>query len=205
MAGEVMTSTRTASIGDESYIQRFTETADSQERASPSIPVAKVGQLTTRTDADTGVLTMVAGHGFATSDKLDVFWTVSGVAGSRRNMTATVATNAVTVDGGSGDNLPDNLTAITAMKPVAVAFTVDGDTAVALAVGSPVAGYIAFFDDAGTPALIVAYQLDAQEGKSWTESSGETNPLAGKIVTLVKFSHGNSVAPQDMRARVLFN
>ncbi len=196
-----MTTTKSVSVGTDSYVQRFIDTGDSKEETAPDIAVAKVGQLTTRTDADTGVVTMVGGHGFATSDKLDIFW----AGGSRRNMTATVAVNAVTLDGGSGTDLPANLTAVTVMKPVEVAFDVDGDDVVGLAVYSPYAGYVAFFDDAGTPALIVAYQLDAGEGKSWSNDSGETNPLAAKIVTLAKFSHGDSANVRTMKAAAVFN
>lgn len=196
-----MTTTKSVSLGSDSYVQRFIDTGDSKEETAPNIPVAKIGSLTGRTDADTGVATMNSGHGFATSDKLDVFW----VGGSRRNMTATVAVNAVTIDGGAGDDLPSTSTALTVMKPVEVPFDVDGDEAVGLAVFSPYAGYVAFFDDAGTPALIVAYQLDAGEGKSWSADSGETNPLAGKIVTLVKFSHGDSANERTMKAAAVFN
>ena len=68
------------------------------------------GVLTTRTDASTGVLTMAADHWFFTGDTLDVFWT----GGSRLGMTATVAASAVTVGGGSGDDLPALSTALTA-------------------------------------------------------------------------------------------
>lgn len=197
---ETMTLQKTGTIDGVSYIERITTEGDSIERASPSIPAAKVGQLTTRTDANTGVLTMVTGHGFATSDKIDVFWT----GGSRRAMDATVATNAVTVDGGSGDDLPANLTAITAMKPVEVVFDLDGDTAVGLSVYSPKAGYVVFVDNVPADIAAATYQLDAGEGKSWIDGDG-TNPLASATITKVKFSHGDSAAARTMVASVVHN
>ncbi len=204
---ETMRATIKGTIGGSSNV--FTQTidveGDSLELASPSIPVAKVGQLTTRTDADTGVLTMVTGHGFSTSDKIDVFWS----GGRRRNMTATVATNAVTVDGGSGDDLPTNLTSITAMKPVVVSVAFDGATAVGVMVSSPVPGFIAFFDNAGTPLVIAnaTYELEATagEGKTWVSGNGVSNPFGSSVVSQVKFSHENSAAAQTMKAAVVFN
>lgn len=67
-------------------------------------------QLTTRTDNDTGVITIVGGNrGLTTSETLNVYWS----GGSRTGMTITNVTGAtVTVDGGSGDNLPNNLTLV---------------------------------------------------------------------------------------------
>jgi hypothetical protein len=204
---ETMRATIKGTIGGSSdtFTQSINVEGDSLEKASPSVPVAKVGQLTTRTDNDTGVLTMAGGHGFATSDKLDVFWS----GGRRRNMTATVSVNAVTVDGGSGDNLPTNLTFITAMKPVEVAISFDGADAVGLMVSSPVPGFIAFYDDAGTPAVITdaTYEFEAAagEGKTWVDGNGITNPFGSSVVTMVKFSHGSSSAAQTMKAAVVFN
>src|SRR5689334_13440236 len=81
--------------------------ADGKVARNPTVPAAvQGGTLTGRTDNDTGIVTMPAGHGFVTSDKVDIYWNVAGVLGSRSGMTATVAGNAVTVDGGQGDNLP---------------------------------------------------------------------------------------------------
>ncbi len=65
------------------------------------------GQLTTRTDADTGVVTVISdsdtGHGITTSSTVDVYWQ----SGQRIGMSVTAVTaKAVTVDGGAGDDLP---------------------------------------------------------------------------------------------------
>lgn len=65
------------------------------------------GQLTTRTDADTGVITVESdsdgGHSITTSSKLDVYFQ----GGQRIGMDVTGVTNkAITVDAGTGDDLP---------------------------------------------------------------------------------------------------
>jgi hypothetical protein len=64
------------------------------------------GSLTTRTDADTGEITMstqIAPHGITTGEIVDVVWS----RGWRLGMTVgTVSGNSVPIDGGEGDDLP---------------------------------------------------------------------------------------------------
>lgn len=62
------------------------------------------GSLTTRTDADTGVITVTDDdHAITNSNTVFVWWS----GGVVRSMTvSSVATNAITVDGGTGDDLP---------------------------------------------------------------------------------------------------
>lgn len=77
------------------------------------------GALTTRTDDDTGVITVVGGNrGLTTSDTVDVYW----AAGSRTGMSITnVAGADITVDGGSGDVLPSGGSAVW-VKPASNVF-----------------------------------------------------------------------------------
>lgn len=172
--------------GSDSFTTTTEVTGEAIERATPTVPGAKTGTLTTRTDNDTGVATMAGGHGFATSDKIDLFW----AGGSRRNMTATVSVNAVTLDGGSGDNLPVVSTAVTAMKPHEVAFSVEGDDLVALAASSPQRGWIVLIDDADAEALV--YEFESNSGQPWAEGNGITNPVAGDTIVSAKFSHAST-------------
>jgi len=72
------------------------------------VTFAVYGILTTRTDANTGVVT-AAGHGLAEGDYADIFW--SGGARDHMSVTA-VSGNAVSVDGGTGDDLPAEDTAV---------------------------------------------------------------------------------------------
>lgn len=182
------------------YEQAATITSDSTELKSASIPAAKSGSVTTRTDDNTGVVTMSAGHGFTTGQKVDVFWT----GGSRRGMDATVATNAVTVDGGSGDALPVVSTAITAMVPTSVPMAFAGDDLDALSVECPLAvsGWVVFKDAGGT--VRASYQIPSgTRAKTWAKDLGITNPLASQTVATVEFSHGATTA-QDMTASIVF-
>jgi hypothetical protein len=74
----------------------------------PFINLGQSAQLTTRTDDNTGVATCLTGHGIETADVVDAYW----LGGFRKGMTATTSTNAVTLDGGSGDVLPVQNTAL---------------------------------------------------------------------------------------------
>lgn len=75
----------------------------------PAMDAQNVGTLTTRTDDDTGVATLTTGHSITTGMVVDVYWS----GGVRFGMDATVSGNDVTIDGGDGDNLPAQSTAIT--------------------------------------------------------------------------------------------
>jgi hypothetical protein len=175
------------------YLARSTSrslaaTGNSAEVASPTLAAAKTGTLTTRTDNDTGTLTMTAGHGITTGQTLDVYW----AGGQRRGMTVgTVATNSVPIDGGAGDNLPANTTAITAMVPTSVPFLVTGDAVVGLLVTCPAKAAVRW-RTVDPNIIAVATVSDAGAGYSWASGSGVTNPLAGESVATVLVSHGDT-------------
>lgn len=183
-------------VDDESSSKTISTTGASLERTTLTIPAAKTGTLTTRTDSDTGVATMTAGHGFSTSDKLDVFW----AGGSRRAMTATVAVNAVTIDGGSGDALPVTTTALTVMKPVSTAVDLNGDNVVAITVYGARGGYVAYKDSGGSDLKVYGPLDNPGGGDGFV--TGDTNPLAEATVASVTFSHGYSSGSAEMRSRV---
>jgi len=69
------------------------------------------GQLATRTDNDTGIITMVGGNrGITDSETVDVYWST----GSRTGMTITLVAGAdISIDGGAGDNLPSQFAPLT--------------------------------------------------------------------------------------------
>jgi len=73
-----------------------------------------VGTLTTRTDDDTGQLTLDANHGLEEGDTINLSWLDEPVStGERTSMTVTsVDGAAVDVDGGAGDALPAQDTAV---------------------------------------------------------------------------------------------
>ena len=150
---------------------------------------AKVGSLTTRTDDNTGVATMVAGHGFITGNVVDVFWS----GGMRYGMTATVATNAVTVDGGAGDALPIATTALTVSKPLtldSITFVPEDLWMIAAATRGKCS--IRFL---ATAAVVVNFTLGAEEAYCWAAGQGIVNPLISDPqadITSVVISNGSA-------------
>jgi len=92
----------------------------------PAVPAANTGTLSTRTDDNTGVATLVAGHTITTGAVVDVYWS----GGVHYGMTAVVAANDVTIDLGAGDNLPIATTAITVVEQTEInPLNLDGDNA----------------------------------------------------------------------------
>lgn len=105
-----VTFTRTANVnadGNAAYIQDSVQGEESS-KVTLTLETGVSGSLTTRTDADTGVVTS-AGHGLTTSDFVSLFWTdVNGVEQFRANMDITATTtDTFSVNAGQGDNLPD--------------------------------------------------------------------------------------------------
>lgn len=162
------------------------------------VPAAKSGSLTTRTDADTGVATMSTGHGIITGDRIDVYWTEAGVKGCRRGMGATVATNAVTLDGGAGDNLPTQ--GVTVILAVAQAYDLEltGSNLEGLCVYTAKRGAFVFAQNDNTLIYGKHLPVDGQVW-GWDSESGETNPVAGGAIGKVFLSHSDTTASQVMR------
>ncbi len=184
-------------LGTAAVSSTLTNTGTNLLSVEQDVPAAKVGALTTRTDDNTGELTMQASHGITTGAKLDLYW----ASGKRLGMTVgTVATNAVPIDGGSGDNLPADETAITAMVPVEFPIVADGDDVVTIDAWSTADADVLITD--ASNVSILALETDGN-GYSWLAASGETNPVAGDSIAKVFFSHGDSTGTRRMRLQLL--
>lgn len=192
---------RNCSVAGKSFPFQKQVTASKHSGIDITVAAAKVGQLTTRTDADTGTLTMDSGHGFTTGVRLDVYWD----GGSRRGMTVgTVATNSVPIDGGAGDDLPTNLTAITAAVPTEEDITLDGDDVALIAMFAGAEGSIVLADASDVTILGKAVGGSNGGEQSYVFADGDgTNPVAGGDIAKVFLSHGDSDASQDMRLSLL--
>lgn len=165
---------------------------------SPSVAAAKPGDLTTRTNDTDGTLTMDTGHGFATSDVIDLYWD----GGSRIGVVVgTVATNSVPISGGTGDNLPVNNTAITAMKrnihSESIAFA--GNDLRVISISSPVPCVVHLVASDGTTyhaslRIVADDAVPAQYSYLWDNLSGVPNPVAGDAVGQIHITHGSESA-----------
>lgn len=188
-------------LGGRSANSQSTVSAEGLVSKEVTVAAAKVGQLTTRTDANTGTLTMSGGHGITDGDVIDIYWT----GGSQRGATVgTVATNSVPIDGGIGDDLPTNLTAITACVRVEEALAATGDDVVAIEY---------YASKRGT--ITLAGSDDAEDTAS-TDGLGDgglhselpmrtgTNPISGDTIAKAFFSNGDSTASATLRVQLLY-
>lgn len=157
--------------------------------------------LTTRTDNDTGVVTAATGHGIEGGDVVDVYWS----GGVRYGMDVTdVTDNAITVDGGAGDNLPDQDSTITAIvEQIDWEMDWDGDDAQIVGVfyrnpDDTGAKAHVDFQDSG-PASINELDLVHEKANGGCNqivniSAGDANTYTGNQITNAKVSHDSQQA-----------
>jgi hypothetical protein len=179
----------TVNSGGASIQGQQTDTAEGTLNLEVTLAAGKAGTLTTRTDNDTGVATLSTGHGIISTDVVDVYW----AGGLRRGMVATVSTNAVTIDGGAGSNLPSTTTALVVCKQTEAVFIVDGDLIQFFAVGANQRCSVDFQNASNTSQI--AYQVLANTVQPpWSASGGLTSPYAGIDIQKAKLSNGSSTA-----------
>lgn len=174
----------------------FTETATVEGEVNQDVlvdqPAAQAGILTTRTDNDTGTITMSSGgHTITTGMRVDLYWT----GGVRRGVTVgTVSGTAVPIDLGSGDNLPSTSTAIKVAIPTERTFAFDGDDVMAIACKGSCRSQFVIVDVAN--AELKYYYNHNSKVPYWYYGNGVTNPLAGTTVATVFVSHGETTEKQ---------
>lgn len=186
---------KTVTLGGRSFAQSKSQTIDESRVRELSLAAAKTGTLSTRTDADTGVLTLASGHGVTTGAVIDVFWS----GGTRRNMdVGTVSGTSVPVDGGAGDNLPVLTTAVTAMVVTSEAFVFSGSDAVVITFYNGSGNYAHFsLRSSGAEELYV--KLESGAVYVWYSGDGATNPVTGDSITVCRLTHADSTAAATMR------
>ncbi|WP_020467848.1 hypothetical protein [Zavarzinella formosa] len=188
-----------ASFGGKTVRQSKTINADGGIVIDPTLAAAKTGSLTTRTDADTGVATMEAGHGIASTNRVDLYWN----GGKRIGMTATVAANAVTLDGGTGDNLPVVGTAVSAMVPQLETLEVaDPSRIKGIAATCSARATVVLRDDA--PAVVLQADVTDTADYIWDGTGSNTAESADNLAD-VYLSHGDSTGSRQVSLVVMLN
>lgn len=162
---------------------------ENESRLSIPLVAGKTGTLSTRTDDDTGVLTVGADHGITDTDTVSVFW----AGGSRQGMdvTATTATT-ISIDLGAGTVLPAATTAIVVDKERTHNVGIVGDELKVLAITCNRRSSVEFFSAAD--ASLLKYDMAASEGRLWYSGADVTNPLAGDTVAYIKAANGEATA-----------
>lgn len=143
----------------------------------PLLPAAQAGNLTTRTDADTGVVTLDddAVPTVVASDKVTIVWS----GGERHGMTVTGTSGfTVSIDGGSGDALPTVLTDVEVCKEITLDVNVLGTLITLFGWSSPTETYIDVQEVSGTSPSTNPQTIAANEGYFWWDDGPVTNPFA---------------------------
>ncbi len=175
-----------------------TQTASGKaELSGETIPAPQAGTLTTRTDNETGVVTTTATPIVTTADTVRAVWT----GGERVGMSVTnVAGNAVTVDGGTGTNLPAESTAITIAKECKLTFGFNGDGLKHLVVKADEDLSLDFLDSAGASVIAAAISMEDGDVYLWIYGVSflPANPFAGDAVAKIQFTNlGTADATPD--------
>lgn len=194
-----MTTTYSVALqgGGISVQQTITRSGDLTVAAQVTLPAGKAGTLTTRTDDNTGVVTVASGHGITASDTVDVYWATGRRYGV--DVTATDSTT-ISIDLGAGDNLPTQSTAVTIVKQVAANVMIDGDNAKIVVVNFSVPGTstaktrITFFDAVAGGGTAVGSGLDltANEPHVTDVTGGDSNGYTGSVILSLVASNGGT-------------
>lgn len=180
--------TITTNVAGKSISSVIERTQEDARGVTIDLVTGKDGTLTTRTDADTGVITVASGHGITDTDTVAVFWT----GGSRYNVdvTATTATT-ISIDVGSGTDLPVATTEVVVSKQSVHNIAIVGDSLEVLAIGSRQRVSVEFWS--ASPASLLRYDIPTSEGRHWVKTTDVTNPLAGDTVATVRVANGSTV------------
>lgn len=194
------TLSKSISIGDIVLQGSVTRTADGGTTREPVIPAAKPLTSWVKTDLNTAAGNLPAGHGLS-DGVFDVYWDV----GSRFGVDGTIATNALSLDGGAGDDFPATANAtVVVSRRVQINMAIDGDALKAMALKLLIAdpnatsdGHALFKDADGD--TIADLNLNANEIREWDIEGGATNTFTGDPITVIYASQNNTTYPATLQ------
>ena len=179
------TVTGLASVQGFSFANSFSADYPTASLLDQTRAVAVTGVLTTRTDANTGTITMdSASHGIATSARVSVSWlnVTSGLIEVQHKVTVgTVSGTSVPIDLGVGVDLPLALVAVAVSVEVPFDLNAELDTIKLVGVSALAPAQIVLENAGGTIGLAVTIQA-ADKAYIWSISSGITIPVTTDVV-----------------------
>jgi hypothetical protein len=173
---------------------------------SVSLPLAQAGTLTTRSDDDTGTITMGSGsHTITTGAVVDVYWS----GGVQYGVTVgTVSTTSVPIDSGDGDVLPATSTAVTVVPQTTINTAIDGDNCKILAIMVETtdkslrqSAHIQLLDVSA--AEIAEIDLVTNVAQVWDIEGGSANPFTGNPITSSKASTGGATSGETYTLKII--
>ncbi len=180
MTGNVITSMQ---LNGASVSGVFTLDVPNAQQINTSVAVGWAGSLTTRTDANTGTITMTdAGHLITTGARACIFWTDStGAVKCQHKVTiGTVSGTSVPFDSGVGDNLPVLATAVVIGLDTEIDYTFLDANLEAIGVGGTAAGKVVLEKADGTVVFHKTLGVGGN-GFVWAEESGASIPVSDDV------------------------
>ncbi len=178
---------------------QLTETADGGGNREIELPVGYEVTDWDKTDADTAAANAPAGHALVTG-KCDVYWD----GGVRYGVDLTVATNALTLDGGTGNDFPESATEdVIVSQQVEIDFPVDGDNLKAIVVSCDQACHCDFQESDDTS--IYAFSLEADAEWDWFDSSGVINELTGDAAGHIMASNASPTTAATLKIAYVYD
>lgn len=145
------------------------------------LPAAVVAASWTKATDSSGTAQLPEGHPIANGTIVAVVWN----GGSRREMTAAVNGQSVSVSGGTGDDLPASGAAVSISPRTIVEFDQVGDDIELL----ELSGFVGYQPGRTIAALRSAaaeeYVADIEGAALWFSRCGLDNPLAGKTLRFI--------------------
>lgn len=184
-------------VGGYNSSKSVVRTGDHPNAYEVTLPKAWAVSSWVKTDADTAAGNLASGHG-QTSGTYDVYWD----GGARYGVSVTVSTNALALDGGSGDDFPASAEdSVVVCKQVQINTAIDGDAIQMafiklgyLTADSDAVGRLLFEDADGDDIadLDEADGIMADYTVIYDVAGGDTNPFTGDPITVCHASHSNT-------------
>jgi len=175
----------TANVQGFSFVNVFSADYPTAAFLDQTLPVGVTGSLTTRTDDNTGTVTMTSvSHGIATGNRVSVSWlnTTTGLIEVQYKVTVgTVAGTSVPIDLGLGVNLPVATTAVVVAREVVYDLLSELDTLKLVAVTAALPAQVVLENAGGTVGFVATIQA-ADKAYIWTTNSGITIPVTTDVV-----------------------
>lgn len=194
----------TLQIGGETIQKTVVRTGDSVGAVTATIPYGFTVTSWVKTDANTAACNLPSGHGYSNGN-FDVFWTESGVQKVRYGVAGTISTNALSLDGGTGDDFPATATSgVVVCRQVTVNVTLDGDNLSLAGMcmeytdsTATSVGHLTFKDAASdeifakTTVANVPYPFDI--------TGGQSNPMTGDVIANCYATNGSTTANATLK------
>lgn len=199
----------TVNAGGLSIGRTIVRNADGTAAVEVAVPASPAGTLTTRTDNETGTITMASGsHGITTASVVDLFWS----GGARFGVTVgTVSGTTVPIgadNSGTGDNLPIATTALVVSPRTAFNVAIDGDEALLVGIEQTYAAAnetaqsrLTLLD--AVSSAITNITLAANTPRAWDLAGGDANSFTGNPIASGRISNGSSTNAATLRIAVL--